>query len=67
MNQHIRKTKSVASHHPAPVLGDPFPFDLDKRGDGESHPYHIHRIESHAADFSAGSVGGHIAGSQHDN
>jgi len=38
MNQHVRKTKGVTADHPVPVLVDPFPFDVDKRHDGEEQP-----------------------------
>lgn len=38
MNQHVRKTKGVASDHPIPVLQNPFLFDLDERHYGYEQP-----------------------------
>lgn len=67
MNQQICETKGVAPDHPIPVADDPLPSDLDESGNCNNQPYDIQSIEAHTAYFSAGGVGRHVTGGQHDH
>lgn len=64
MNQQVREAEGVTPNHPVPVPVDSFPLDLDERRHGDKQPDQIERVESHAADFSAGGVRRHISGGE---
>lgn len=66
MNQQVREAEGVTPDHPVPVPVDSFPLDLDERRRGDKQPDQIERVESHAADFSAGGVRRHISGGQNN-